>query len=115
MSFTQGVDPISVVFAAKRGFVFRAKVSFFEDEAQTKPRNLAGLSPSLEMEGYLTLTPGNGLVVDNEAGTIEIVLSGEDTEGAPSALHEFTMSLQEGSEAVPPLIGHFTFSKRIGV
>lgn len=115
MNFTQGVDPVSVVFTAKRGFVFRAKVYFFEDEAHTVALDLTGLNPSLEMEGYLTLTPGDGLVVDAEAGCVEIVLTGEQTEQAPSAIHGFTFSLEEGSgEAVPPIDGNFTFSKRIG-
>jgi len=116
MTFSPGIVPVRVHFEAKRGFTFRAKVEFFKDTAKTEPLDLNSYTPKLEFEGYLTLETGNGGLVIGGAGgnVLEIVLTREQTEDAPSALHEFTFALEEETDAVPPFDGHFTFTKRIG-
>jgi hypothetical protein len=106
------IDPVYVEFTVIRGTTFRRKVELFTDEAKTHKRNLAGLKITVTLTEYLTLTSGDGLVIDVADGIVTMELTPAQSKAAPKEVISFFMEVEKEEapeETVDPLEGIFTF------
>lgn len=108
MSFNAGVEPVTELLEAIRGGTYRATIELWADEARTVPLDPSGITATLYIVGYETLTVGNGLTFTT--GKLEVALTPEQTANAPAAQHHYYVALDNGTEKVFPVRGPFTFS-----
>lgn len=99
-----------------KGATFRTKLTLYTDAGQTV-RDLSGYSGELvirdkpEGAALLTLNTNNGgIILGDEAGTIELIISAEDTADIAwqTAVYDLTITAGSGGDTDALLFGGFT-------
>lgn len=96
---TSTPEPASVRMDLWCGVDWEFELAFFDDDAETIPTDLTGytaeyvaVAPGLSTP-VITLTVGDGLTIDGEAGTISGFLAYPDTAVVPARALDFQVRL----------------------